>query len=197
MEQTKQNEKNALSFADYFRTVKKHWLVEIIIIAMFILASVTYGGFIKKPYYSAKEEVTVTVTSESNSYYNTVTAERLVKTISKFFKTDAVIELAKTKSGNADILAGNITVKSDETLILSVSYTDVSEELAELKLKAVLSAAEDEIAKDYFGAKTTVCPTGVITTARQSDSVKIIVTGVIAGVILALIYASARYMAKN
>ena len=61
MEQTKQNGGKALSFADFFRTVKKHWLVETIILAAFILAGVIYGGFIKKPYYVAKEEVTVKV----------------------------------------------------------------------------------------------------------------------------------------
>ncbi len=198
MEQTKPVGGKALSFADYFRTVKKHWLVEIIILAAFILAGVVYGVFIEKPYYTANEEVVVKVTDEDNSYYNTVTAERLVKTMGKFFKTDTVTELAKAKSGVSEIYAGNVTVKSDETLIMTVSYKDISKELAELKLKAILSAAEDEsAAKDYFGAKATVCPMGVITTVRQSYSKKIIIIGVAAGVVLSLVYAFIRYMAEN
>ncbi len=196
MEQTKQNGGKALSFADFFRTVKKHWLVETIILAAFILAGVIYGGFIKKPYYVAKEEVTVKV-DVNNSYYNTILEERLVKTISKLFKTDTIVELAKAKSGNSDIYASNITVKSDETLIMSVSYKDSSKELAELKLKAILSAAESENTKDYFSAKATVRPMGVITTSQQSDSTKIIVIGVAAGVVLSLVYAFIRYMAEN
>lgn len=196
MEQTKQNGGKALSFADFFRTVKKHWLVETIILAAFILAGVIYGGFIKKPYYVAKEEVTVKV-DVNNSYYNTILEERLVKTISKLFKTDTIVELAKAKSGNSDIYASNITVKSDETLIMSVSYKDSSKELAELKLKAILSAAESENSKDYFSAKATVRPMGVITTSQQSDSTKIIVIGVAAGVVLSLVYAFIRYMAEN
>lgn len=196
MEQTKQNGGKALSFADFFRTVKKHWLVETIIFAAFILAGVIYGGFIKKPYYVAKEEVTVKV-DVNNSYYNTILEERLVKTISKLFKTDTIVELAKAKSGNSDIYASNITVKSDETLIMSVSYKDSSKELAELKLKAILSAAESENTKDYFSAKATVRPMGVITTSQQSDSTKIIVIGVAAGVVLSLVYAFIRYMAEN
>lgn len=196
MEQTKQNGGKALSFADFFRTVKKHWLVETIILAAFILAGVIYGGFIKKPYYVAKEEVTVKV-DVNNSYYNTILEERLVKTISKLFKTDTIVELAKAKSGNSDIYASNITVKSDETLIMSVSYKDSSKELAELKLKAILSAAESENTKDYFSAKATVRPMGVIMTSQQSDSTKIIVIGVAAGVVLSLVYAFIRYMAEN
>lgn len=196
MEQTKQNGGKALSFADFFRTVKKHWLVETIILAAFILAGVIYGGVIKKPYYVAKEEVTVKV-DVNNSYYNTILEERLVKTISKLFKTDTIVELAKAKSGNSDIYASNITVKSDETLIMSVSYKDCSKELAELKLKAILSAAESENTKDYFSAKATVRPMGVITTSQQSDSTKIIVIGVAAGVVLSLVYAFIRYMAEN
>lgn len=196
MEQTKQNGGKALSFADFFRTVKKHWLVETIILAAFILAGVIYGGFIKKPYYVAKEEVTVKV-DVNNSYYNTILEERLVKTISKLFKTDTIVELAKAKSGNSDIYASNITVKSDETLIMSVSYKDSSKELAELKLKAILSAAESENTKDYFSAKATVRPMGVITTSQQSDSTKIIVIGVAAGVVLSFVYAFIRYMAEN
>lgn len=196
MEQTKQNGGKALSFADFFRTVKKHWLVETIILAAFILAGVIYGGFIKKPYYVAKEEVTVKV-DVNNSYYNTILEERLVKTISKLFKTDTIVELAKAKSGNSDIYASNITVKSDETLIMSVSYKDSSKELAELKLKAILSAAESENTKDYFSAKATVRPMGVITTSQQSDSTKIIVIGVAAGVVLSLVYAFIRYMTEN
>lgn len=196
MEQTKQNGGKALSFADFFRTVKKHWLVETIILAAFILAGVIYGGFIKKPYYVAKEEVTVKV-DVNNSYYNTILEERLVKTISKLFKTDTIVELAKAESGNSDIYASNITVKSDETLIMSVSYKDSSKELAELKLKAILSAAESENTKDYFSAKATVRPMGVITTSQQSDSMKIIVIGVAAGVVLSLVYAFIRYMAEN
>ena len=196
MEQTKQNGGKALSFADFFRTVKKHWLVETIILTAFILAGVIYGGFIKKPYYVAKEEVTVKV-DVNNSYYNTILEERLVKTISKLFKTDTIVELAKAKSGNSDIYASNITVKSDETLIMSVSYKDSSKELAELKLKAILSAAESENTKDYFSAKATVRPMGVITTSQQSDSTKIIVIGVAAGVVLSLVYAFIRYMAEN
>lgn len=196
MEQTKQNGGKALSFADFFRTVKKHWLVETIILAAFILAGVIYGGFIKKPYYVAKEEVTVKV-DVNNSYYNTILEERLVKTISKLFKTDTIVELAKAESGNSDIYASNITVKSDETLIMSVSYKDSSKELAELKLEAILSAAESENTKDYFSAKATVRPMGVITTSQQSDSTKIIVIGVAAGVVLSLVYAFIRYMAEN
>ena len=196
MEQTKQNGGKALSFADFFRTVKKHWLVETIILAAFILAGVIYGGFIKKPYYVAKEEVTVKV-DVNNSYYNTILEERLVKTISKLFKTDTIVELAKAESGNSDIYASNITVKSDETLIMSVSYKDSSKELAELKLKAILSAAESENTKDYFSAKATVRPMGGITTSQQSDSTKIIVIGVAAGVVLSLVYAFIRYMAEN
>lgn len=196
MEQTKQNGGKALSFADFFRTVKKHWLVETIILAAFILAGVIYGGFIKKPYYVAKEEVTVKV-DVNNSYYNTILEERLVKTISKLFKTDTIVELAKAESGNSDIYASNITVKSDETLIMSVSYKDSSKELAELKLKAILSAAESENTKDYFSAKATVRPMGVITTSQQSDSTKMIVIGVAAGVVLSLVYAFIRYMAEN
>ncbi len=196
MEQTKQNGGKALSFADFFRTVKKHWLVETIILAAFILAGVIYGGFIKKPYYVAKEEVTVKV-DVNNSYYNTILEERLVKTISKLFKTDTIVELAKAESGNSDIYASNITVKSDETLIMSVSYKDSSKELAELKLEAILSAAESENTKDYFSAKATVRPMGVITTSQQSDSMKIIVIGVAAGVVLSLVYAFIRYMAEN
>lgn len=196
MEQTKQNGGKALSFADFFRTVKKHWLVETIILAAFILAGVIYGGFIKKPYYVAKEEVTVKV-DVNNSYYNTILEERLVKTISKLFKTDTIVELAKAESGNSDIYASNITVKSDETLIMSVSYKDSSKELAELKLRAILSAAESENTIDYFSAKATVRPMGVITTSQQSDSTKIIVIGVAAGVVLSLVYAFIRYMAEN
>lgn len=197
MEQTKQGGGKALSFADYFRAMKKHWLVETIILAAFILAGVIYGGFIEKPYYEAREEVVVKVTDEENSYYNTVIAERLVKTMGKFFKTATVTELAKAESGNSDIYASNITVKSDETLIMSVSYKDSSKELAELKLKAILSAAESENTKDYFSAKATVRPMGVITTSQQSDSTKIIVIGVAAGVVSSLVYAFIRYMAEN
>lgn len=176
--------------------MKKNRLVETIILAAFILAGVIYGGFIKKPYYVAKEEVTVKV-DVNNSYYNTILEERLVKTISKLFKTDTIVELAKAESGNSDIHASNITVKSDETLIMSVSYKDSSKELAELKLKAILSAAESENTKDYFSAKATVRPMGVITTSQQSDSTKIIVIGVAAGVVLSLVYAFIRYMAEN
>ncbi len=197
MEQKGTNGGKALSFADYFRTIRKHWLVETIILVAIVLAGVIYGGFVKKPYYVAKEEVIVKVTDENNSYYNTIIAERLVKTMSKFFKTDTVVELAKAKSGVSEIYAGNITVKSDDTLIMSVSYKDSSKELAELKLKAILAAAEDENAKEYFSAKATVRPMGVITTAQQSDARRIIVMTVIVGVAVALIYSFVRYMAEN
>lgn len=193
MEYTKHANEKTVSLSDFFYVARKKCLAELIIFLAALVLGVVYAGIFTKPYYVAKEEVTIKVAG-SNVYNDTILGERLVKTISKLIKTDAIIDLAREKSGIDDISGGNVTVTTDETLIMSVYYRDSDATLAERKLNAVLVAAADEDMKKYFSADVSVQPMGALQTTKRSDGARTVGYFAMGGVAAAVIFALAAYI---
>lgn len=193
MDNPKPTNERTISFSDFFYVAKKKFLTELVIFLAALVIGVIYAGLFTKPYYVAKEEVTIKVAG-SNVYNDTILGERLVKTISKLIKTDAIIDLAREKSGISDIAGGNVTVTTDDTLIMSVYYRDTNAELAERKLNAVLIAAADEDMKKYFSADVSVQPMGAMQTIRRSDGARTVGYFAVGGVAAAFIFALAAYI---
>lgn len=215
MESKNANNEKTISLADLLYVVKKNWIVELAIVLAVILCGGIYAKFFRKPFYVAKEDVIIKadINNSGSSYNDTTLAERYIETFSKLFKTDSnVIKANKIyKDQNPDaeentIKASAISVASDETLIMTISYKDYTRDGAEKKLSAVIKAAADfsmEVnetgeGKKFFNANISIVPMNEgMNSTKGSDTTKLLVIAVILGVVLAFLYALFMYMVAD
>ena len=215
MESKNANNEKTISLADLLYVVKKNWIVELAIVLAVILCGGIYAKFFRKPFYVAKEDVIIKadINNSGSSYNDTTLAERYIETFSKLFKTDSnVIKANKIyKDQNPDaeentIKASAISVASDETLIMTISYKDYTRDGAEKKLSAVIKAAADfsmEVnetgeGKKFFNANISIVPMNEgMNSTKGSDTTKLLVIAVILGFVLAFLYALFMYMVAD
>lgn len=225
MESKNANNEKTISLADLLYVVKKNWIVELAIVLVIVLCGGIYAKFFKKPFYVAKEDIIIKadINSGGASYNDTTLAERYVETISKLFKTGSIITSANAtyQGSNKDvegktISAGNITVSSDETLIMTISYKDYNEEDARAKLNALVKTVEkfsnemvevktvdqngNEIVKyekKFFKANISIVPMYEAECLRGSDTKKIVIIAVVLSIVAAFLYALFMYMVAD
>lgn len=215
MESKNANNEKTISLADLLYVVKKNWIVELAIVLTVILCGGIYAKFFRKPFYVAKEDVIIKadINNTGSSYNDTTLAERYIETFSKLFKTDSNVIKANRiyKDQNPDaeentIKASAISVSSDETLIMTISYKDYTRDGAEKKLSAVIKAAADfsmEVndtgdGKKFFNANISIVPMNDgMNSTKGSDTTKLLVIAVILGFVLAFLYALFMYMVAD
>ena len=225
MESKNANNEKTISLADLLYVVKKNWIVELAIILVIVLCGGIYAKFFKKPFYVAKEDIIIKadINSGGASYNDTTLAERYVETISKLFKTGSIITSANAtyQGSNEDvegktISAGNITVSSDETLIMTISYKDYNEEDARAKLNALVKTVEQfsnemvevktvdqngnetvKYEKKFFKANISIVPMYETECLRGSDTKKIVIISVVLSIVAAFLYALFMYMVAD
>lgn len=224
MEQQNTNNEKVINLADLLYVVKKNWIVELAIVLVVILCGGIYAKFFRKPFYVATEDIIIkaddnsTSTTYSTAY--TSLAKNYIDTVSKLFKTDSIITSANASylESNKDaeknsISAKKITVSSDDTLIMTISYKDYLEEDARAKLDVLVKTVEkfsnetvevktvDENGKEvvktekkYFNANVSIIPMNEMKCTRGSDTQKIILISVAISIVLAFLYALFMYM---
>lgn len=215
MESKNANNEKTISLADLFYVVKKNWIVELAIVLAVILCGGIYAKFFRKPFYVAKEDVIIKadINNTGSSYNDTTLAERYIETFSKLFKTDSNVikanQIYKEQNPGAEentIKASAISVASDETLIMTISYKDYTRDGAEKKLSAVIKAAADfsmEVnetgeGKKFFNANISIVPMNEgMNSTKGSDTTKLLVIAVILGFVLAFLYALFMYMVAD
>lgn len=215
MESKNANNEKTISLADLFYVVKKNWIVELAIVLAVILCGGIYAKFFRKPFYVAKEDVIIKadINNTGSSYNDTTLAERYIETFSKLFKTDSNVikanQIYKDQNPDAEentIKASAISVASDETLIMTISYKDYTRDGAEKKLSAVIKAAADfsmEVnetgeGKKFFNANISIVPMNEgMNSTKGSDTTKLLVIAVILGFVLAFLYALFMYMVAD
>lgn len=215
MESKNANNEKTISLADLLYVVKKNWIVELAIVLAVILCGGIYAKFFRKPFYVAKEDVIIKadINNTGSSYNDTTLAERYIETFSKLFKTDSNVikanQIYKDQNPDAEentIKASAISVSSDETLIMTISYKDYTRDGAEKKLSAVIKAAADfsmEVnetgeGKKFFNANISIVPMNEgMNSTKGSDTTKLLVIAVILGFVLAFLYALFMYMVAD
>ena len=215
MESKNANNEKTISLADLLYVVKKNWIVELAIVLAIILCGGIYAKFFRKPFYIAKEDVIIKadINNSGSSYNDTTLAERYIETFSKLFKTDSNVikanQIYKDQNPDAEentIKASAISVASDETLIMTISYKDYTRDGAEKKLSAVIKAAADfsmEVnetgeGKKFFNANISIVPMNEgMNSTKGSDTTKLLVIAVILGFVLAFLYALFMYMVAD
>lgn len=225
MESKNANNEKTISLPDLLYVVKKNWIVELAIVLTVILCGGIYAKFFRKPFYVAKEDIIIKadINSGGASYNDTTLAERYVETISKLFKTGSIITSANAtyQGSNEDvegktISAGNITVSSDETLIMTISYKDYNEEDARAKLNALVKTVEQfsnemvevktvdqngnetvKYEKKFFKANISIVPMYETECLRGSDTKKIVIISVVLSIVAAFLYALFMYMVAD
>lgn len=215
MESKNANNEKTISLADLLYVVKKNWIVELAIVLTVILCGGIYAKFFRKPFYVAKEDVIIKadINNTGSSYNDTTLAERYIETFSKLFKTDSNVikanQIYKDQNPDAEentIKASAISVSSDETLIMTISYKDYTRDGAEKKLSAVIKAAADfsmEVnetgdGKKFFNANISIVPMNDgMNSTKGSDTTKLLVIAVILGFVLAFLYALFMYMVAD
>ena len=215
MESKNANNEKTISLADLLYVVKKNWIVELAIVLAVILCGGIYAKFFRKPFYVAKEDVIIKadINNTGSSYNDTTLAERYIETFSKLFKTDSNVikanQIYKEQNPGTEentIKASAISVASDETLIMTISYKDYTREGAEKKLSAVIKAAADfsmEVnetgeGKKFFNANISIVPMNEgMNSTKGSDTTKLLVIAVILGFVLAFLYALFMYMVAD
>ncbi len=215
MESKNANNEKTISLADLLYVVKKNWIVELAIVLAVILCGGIYAKFFRKPFYVAKEDVIIKadINNTGSSYNDTTLAERYIETFSKLFKTDSNVikanQIYKEQNPGTEentIKASAISVASDETLIMTISYKDYTRDGAEKKLSAVIKAAADfsmEVnetgeGKKFFNANISIVPMNEgMNSTKGSDTTKLLVIAVILGFVLAFLYALFMYMVAD
>ncbi len=145
MEQEQEQGKE-ISLKTIIDIIKRHYIFELVIVSVAILAGVIFS-FVNQEQWVASVRISVKANLTQNISYNDTSLSKIVMpTIKDFFNGESdVIPKASQKCGKT-IRQNRITVFSEEeSLIMTVSYTDNNKEDAVEKLKAIVEAAQEVV----------------------------------------------------
>ena len=200
---------DGLSLKDVFGIIYKNLIVILVIIAL----SVGVGLGIalnQKPTYTAKKDVIVTcsVTTGSTSEYNNYTLSiKVIPDIANIVVVNENIisranQIYASASGNGKIEIANVDIgSSEESVIVTFAYTDVSKTVAENKLNAFYKACNEIVcARDGHGGSTFFpwevefqsMTEGATSIQTNSAKVKTVVIAGVIGVVLAALFVVIR-----
>ena len=187
-----------------------------IILMIVIVAVVSAGGlilaFMQKPTYTATRTFNVMFDnngsqSSGNNQYNNITVAKVeMPTIIAFFKTQMVLvranEIYAETGSTGKIRSGSITAKYDKadtpTRIATVSYTDVTPELATKKATALFDAEKeilDDPANELFNIRVKIkaVDEGQTVLTTNSKRSTYVLGGILLGIALAVAVVLIKY----
>ena len=200
-----------LTFKELFYILKRHIISEIAIIAICAVVGVILSLTNKDVYVaSLRVSVKANIEQQKISYSDTSLSRTIMPTIEDFISNDSVIiERAKENSGYKDISASAISAShKEDSLIMTVSYSDYSEDGAKEKLMAIVSAAQDVVKEPntntnsqmskYFFAIIELEPVqSSPNTAIKNTDLQIIIASLLVGVLLAFIASMLTYVISD
>lgn len=163
------NEKK-FNLGEFFYTVKKNLAVEAIILVLCIAAGILLAVMTPR-YYVAKADVYIKPDYNSSTNLNetsvTQLTQNLVPTLKRLFTSENIVADANEKLKSDDMIcsAGAIAVDDDgdkNVYIITVRYTDATENAARRKLMAVVAAFKEFV-------EETKTETGYVNVGVTSD----------------------------
>lgn len=131
-----------LELGDFFYVLKKHIVVEAIILSACLIIGLIAGVMTPK-YYVASVDLLIDAEIESGVTTEASLAKYYVPTVCMSVKNSNIINVATMDLGEKCSSSAITVTSEDDSLIISVSYKDSSPESSKEKLKAVVSALKD------------------------------------------------------
>ncbi|MBE7061049.1 MAG: hypothetical protein E7382_00765 [Clostridiales bacterium] len=187
------------------KLIRKNLFLIILITVLCTLLSSAYSIAFVKPTYTATSSVILRMSSDANNNQtenDTSLAQRYLPTIADIVVSPAVIKKANEKylDKSDKISAGAITVAHGErSLIFTISYTDVSPEKAEEKVKIVIETASEHMEGGVLSVKNvTLIPTdNNIEAVEKSGAFTYVILGFAVGVVISLVVVVLKYALDN
>ena len=205
-----ENEERQLTFKELFYILKRHIISEIAIIAVCAIVGIILS-VTNEDVYVASLRVSVKANIKQDiSYNDTSLSKMIMPTIEDFISNDSIIiEEAKEKSGYTDISATAISASHNEdSLIMTVSYTDVTAEGAKNKLTAIVNSAQEVVKQPnsntdsqmskYFFAIIELEPVqSVPVVVQKNNDLRVIVISVLMGLAIAFAVSMLTYVISD
>lgn len=201
--------KTISSGRSYFAVLYKNLLFIILSAILGALIGFGTGIITVKPVYTKSmsvmllAEVDATEESASNSQ-DMALSQYWLGDVNKILKSSNFVTFAneyyESENGSGSIEAGSISItyNSDQSLIFSISYTDLSYELAEAKLKSVISRAkiylQDKLVADNVELKET---SNVYGQSMKYNYTSYIIVGLFVGVLISVGYVTIKHLLDN
>ena len=188
-----------------FNVLYKHLFLIILATIIGLLAGVGVAFLRAKPTYTATKRVMfITKYSESSNTAgnDVILAKRyLPNAVDKIKSQIIILDANDIYAGEGNVSASNISASyGEESLIFSLSYTDLSPELAEEKLNAVIESAKLNFPRpDFSVAKDSTLREVENRTSitKNSNFGKFIILGAVAGLVIAVLYAVIKEATDN
>ena len=189
----------------FFAIIYRRIVLIVLVTVLAALLSLAYCLTSVKPTYTASNSLILRL-SVGDDTAGTVTTN---VSLSKLYLSDveSIMESPKvmnyaneTYEGEGSISANAIEVVMDEgSLIFSVSYTDLSEEVAKEKLATVISCASEVLSSGALEAESVaLIPTQKTSkVVENSGFAKYIVLGTAAGLVVSVLIAMLLYALDN
>lgn len=184
----------------------RNWILILCITIICTLLGTAFGALTAKPVYTAKSNVMLKVYLETSGTEsisnNTSFAKKYLPTIADVVKSPAIINGAK-EIGEPDngISAGAVSVShSNNSLIFSISYTDVNKDLAISRLDKVIESASTSFRQDKpiaVEAIELVKMQNETSVSVSGGYAKYVVIGLVAGIVFGVMIAILVYLLDN
>lgn len=210
--QVEENEESALNkFKNFpvWKILYKNLLLIIICTIIFGGIGAVYGFLTTKPKYTAAGSVLLSISldstvEETNSATDISLSKLYLPTITEIIASPAVVKEAnKVYMGSGSIDLGSIGITyRDNSLLFTMSYTDLDPKVAESKLTTIIAAAEEVLrtsGSTYVPAKefTLTRTQKEFRITRFHDGVKYVVAGLVIGLVGSVAYAFLYYILDN
>lgn len=185
----------------FFRILYKHKIMMIMITVLCMLLSVAYCAAYVKPVYTASSSVMLRM-SVGDATASTVTsnvslAKLYLPDVAKIIESPLVINYANEKyDGDSGISAGSLSIDyGEESLIFTVSYSDLSKDVAAEKLAVLISCASEKLSDGAVEAQdvSLISTQNEINISVNEGFMKYILLGTAAGVVLSILLAILIY----
>lgn len=184
----------------FFRILYKHKIMIILVTVLCMLLSVAYCAAYVKPVYTASSSVILRMSvgeaTAGNVTSNASLAKLYLPDVAKIIESPLVISKANERYENKGISAGSINVEyGEESMIFTISYSDVSDKVAAEKLVTIITCASEELAAGAVEAEDV----SLISTQNEIDIsvnegfMKYILLGTAAGIVLSILLSILIY----
>ena len=202
-----ENNKNQNGFP-FFKILYKNIVLLIIITVIIGVFGSFIGSAVDKPSYTKKCEVMLRVNvgyGSINISNNTSVAKDYLPTVAGAIRSPATMEIARTIRGAENIDTGikrnSVSVSyTEDSLIFSISYTDSTPELAERRLKDVLSATNVLLTENSLIAVRSVELIelqNTYSTSTSSDLIYYVVASWAIGIAIAVVVVVLKHLLDN
>ncbi len=191
----------------FLKILKSFWWVLIVVTLICGIIGTCYGFLIKKPTYTASCSVIIKLSLDDESGYsneqvvsnNTTLAKNYLRTINDVINSPKTAVRAKSYNDYA-ITSKNIGASySKESLIVTISYTDLDESTVQGKLKDVIRASEEELMQEKILVATDIKLQELdkYSVTKNDNRAVFPIVGVGAGLVLGFGVAVVIYYAKK